>query len=239
MWINPNCDLVLSNIYEYDIVACHYHLLKNIGWDMSEIPYDDKITRNIKIGILQKNNPKLINYLLDSTEGVIQYYLDKNKISSNEIVIRVRDGLFLKTQLKDNTSSLPVEFRGMISKFIITLDRRKYLYIKSDGTVKVKGISNRPLDTSFYDLFKTLNFMNKKELIRGIENIRTLINRSNNIKWFTFSNDKSYHIPIIGVGNIEVSKSGLNYIDDSEVDKKIIWEEYIWPFVQPILLYCN
>ena len=59
------------------------------------------------------------------------------------------------------------------------------------------------------------------------------------MKWFAFTGNNTFQIPIIGIGNIEVSKSGLNYIDPSEIDKKIIWEEYIWPFVQPILLYCN
>jgi hypothetical protein len=239
MWINPNCNLVLSNVFEYDIIACHWELLQNIGWDMSNIPYNDKTIRNIKIGLLQKNNPKLAHYLLDNTEGIIQYYLDKNNVKLDDIVIRVRDGLFLKTCLKDNTSTLPIEFRGVISKFIITLDRKKYLYLRSTGDIHVKGIANKPIDTSFYDLFKTLNFMNKTDLIRGLENIRLKIYQSENVKWFTFNNNNNFQIPIIGIGNIEVSKSGLNYIDHAEIDKKIIWEEYIWPFVQPILLYCN
>lgn len=234
-----NHNLIISDVYEYDIVACHYYLLKNIGWDLSSIPFENKIERNIQIGLLQKDNPKLARYLLENTEGIIQYYIEQNNLTSNDIILRVRDGIYTTVLLRDNTSSLNLELRGMISKMIMTLDRKKYMMIKSSGEVSVKGIPNKPIDNSFYDLFRNLNFSNKTSLVRGIENLRQFIFKSKNVKWFVFKSEDSYIVPIIGVGEIKVLKSGLENIDVDEINKKVIWEEYVWPFIQPILIYCE
>jgi len=239
MQINKTCDLVLTDVFEYDIQSCHYNLLTNIGWDLSQIPKDDKKERNIAIGKAQIGNPRLAKYLLEQTIGIVQYYVDKNHVKEEDIVVRLRDGIFLKIKLKDNTSSLPIDFKDVYSKMIITMDRKMFLLIGSKGIVKVKGVANKPLDISFYELFRNLNFSSKKALTQQLEFIRQKILTSKNINWFVFTRGDDYVVPIKGVGEIKVSKSGVGYLDDDEIDKGIIWEEYVWPFVQPILLYCR
>lgn len=240
MQINKNCDLVLTDVFEYDIASCHYNLLTNIGWDVSQIPLDDKKQRNIAIGKLQIGNPRIAKYLLEQTLGIVQYYVDKNNVKEDDIIIRLRDGIFLRTKLKDNTSSLPIEFKDIYSKMIITIDRKYFLLIGSKGQVKVKGVPNKPIDTTFYNLFRNLNYSNKKSLTQGLEYIRQAIFKSNNVDWFTFKkNDDEYYVPIRGIGEIKVAKAGVRYLDEEEIDKSIVWENYVWPFCQSILLYCK
>jgi len=239
MQINRSCDLVLTDIFEYDIRSCHYNLLNNVGWDMSQIPQDDKQARNIAIGKIQIGNPRLAKYLLEQTLGIVQYYIDKNNVKEDDIIVRLRDGVFLKCKLKDTSSSQPIEFKDIYSKMIISIDRKYFLLIGSDGNVKVKGVPNKPIDTSFFTLFRNLNFSNKRSLTSGLESMRQVILKSDNIDWFTFKKGDEYFVPLRGIGEIKIAKTGAKYLDDDEIDKNIIWEHYVWPFCQSILLYCK
>ncbi len=239
MDINKSANLVMRELYEYDVKACVYTLLQNIRWDLSDIPYEDKEQRNIKIGLLQKQNPRIARYLLENTNGIVQYYIDKNSVKDEEIVVRQRDGLILTRPLEDTTSSMPLEYRSFISMMIITMDRKWFMLIKSNGDVSVKGVPNKPVDTGFYNMFRNLGFGNKKTLASGMEKMRRSLFNSSKSRWFAFEKDNEFQIPIKGMGIVKVSKSGVLHLDPEEIDKHIIWDKYIWPFCQPLLLYCE
>ena len=175
MKINDNCNLVLSSLYEYDFAACGYNILKSIGWNLSKIDFNNKEKRNIQIGLLQRDNPSMARFILESTVKLVNHYLKINNIQSSELIVQTRDGFILSRPLKIIDSSMPIDFRSVISKMIISANRKSYLLINTDGKVIVKGIKNRPINSYFYDLFKQLDFSNKTELLLGIERIRRVL----------------------------------------------------------------
>ena len=79
MQLNENLNLILKDIFLYDIEACHYTIMKNLGYDMSKIPYENKLERNTQIGKMMRENPRLTSILRKTTESTIDEYILKNK----------------------------------------------------------------------------------------------------------------------------------------------------------------
>ena len=237
MLINKSLKPFLSDLYEYDFSACFYSILKNIGYDVSNIDSVNKVSRNIQIGILQKNNPLLSSFLHSSTAALIDYYLDVNQVDFGNVVWRQKDGIILTAPLKDTNSTLPIEFRGHISKLISSLKKDKILILYDSGKVTPKGILNKTIDMSFYDLFAKLNFSDRNSLIYGLEDIRKKIFESDNINWFARKIDDSYYLPIIGQGTLKFHRSSLQTIQCKDIDKTILWDSYVWPFCQTLMAF--
>jgi len=223
MEISNTCNLVLTTLFSYDFSACAYNILKSIGWDISNINFNNKEERNIQIGLLQRDNPRLATFLLSSITNLVNHYFTINDVKKDNLIIRARDGFIINKKIKIIDDTMPIDLRSIISKMVISTDRKKYLAIHNNGLVEVKGIKNKTIDVSFYNLFKNLEFSTKRSLLLGLEKMRQTILNSDNILWFTIKEGDNYNIPIIG----------------SEVDKYFLWEEYIWPFARSILIHCN
>ena len=207
---------------------------------MSNINFEDKKIRNIQLGLLQKDNPKLSKYLIDSVNDLVNSYFSLNNIQYDDVILRARDGFFITKKLEKTNHTMPIDFRGIVSKLIISADRCKYLAIYSNSNVEIKGISKKIVDCSFYNLFRNLNFGTKKGLLLGLENMRKSILNSENIMWFSGKGEGDiYHVPIINEGLLRLSRSAISMIDSSEVDKQFLWEEYVWPFAKSILIHCH
>ena len=158
MKINNKCPLVLTNLYFYDFKSCFPNLLKNINYEFEGIDLDNKLERNIHIGTIQKDNEELQSYLNNTTELLLQHYLDINDISEDEIIISQRDGFIIKNQLKITDDFMKLDLREMIDVLIITPDRKKFIYF-NDKEVIIKGVSHMydKLYTA-YNLFKRFCF---------------------------------------------------------------------------------
>ena len=240
MVISSNCNYIISSLFSYDFTSCSYNILKSIGWDLSKIDKENKIKRNIQIGLLQRDNPRLTEFILNSIDDLVNSYFDINKIKNEDVIIRARDGFIITKSLSIIDSTMPIDLRGTISKMVISYDRTKYLAIHTDGKVEVKGIRSKTLDSSFYILFRNLNFSTKRGLLIGIERLRQSILKSDRVKWFVREQeDKSYLVPIIGSGLLKLNKSSLRLVDTDEIDKQFLWDEYIWPFARSILIHCQ
>jgi hypothetical protein len=219
------------------MVSCYYNLLLKIGYDLKDFDVASKQKRNEFIGRLQKNNQKLSNYLISTTNNLIEYYIRINNIWPDNIIYRQRDGLILNKPLTITTSSISLPLRHLISVFIIDVDRSKYLSIRHNGEVVVKGIKNKPQDTSFYNLFKNINFQNKSCLLEQIEYIRQSFLKSTQKGWFTTPAESDrFKIRIVGGTEIIISKSGILAINPDDIDKQYYWKTYVWPFCQSTLL---
>lgn len=237
MEIKKNIPFILSDLYEYDFSACAYNILKNVGWDTSNIPFDDKLQRNIQIGLIQRNNQNLSAFMTKTIDQLVDHYLNTNNADA---IVRAKDGFITNKKLKLLDDTMPLTFRNLISKIIFDINRSYYLAILTNGEVIVKGMRDRPIDVSFYKLFRNLNFTNNKSLLDGLENMRKIIYESDNIKWFTRQIDETtIEIPILNEGILKINKSFLPNVDDAEVDKSFIWDEFIWPFAQAILIHCS
>jgi len=239
MLISKTSNLVLSSLYSYDFSKCSYSILESIGWDLGNINKEDKNLRNIQIGLMQKD-PTLSRFILSQTNRLVDNYLTINSIGEEDIIIRARDGFISKKILKNTKQTMEIDLRGIISKMIITPERDKYLAIYNNGCVEIKGIKDKTMDLTFYNLLKNLNFSTKKGLLLGLENIRKVILSSDNILWFSRLDEKGMlNVPIIGEGILKINKSSVSLIDPDEVDKSFIWDEYLWPFARSILIHCH
>ena len=117
MNINKTCRLFLNNVYSYDISSCHYNILKSLNQDVSKIEKNDKLKRNIQIGLLMRDNPKLTTTIRSITESLIDEYILRNKISNDDILIKQYDGFMSLKPLRVTTDQyLPIELQSKSSK---------------------------------------------------------------------------------------------------------------------------
>lgn len=233
-----NENLALSNLFQYDFSACYYNILKNTGFDVSTLPFEDKKKRNILIGYLQKNNKSLANYLSSSVENLVDFYLEQNNISFEDIILRQKDGLVLKKPMEKTNITMPINFVGVISKLIFTVDRNRWLILYDNGTCVTKGFSNLPIDTDFFNLFKNLDYSNSRNLSIGMERIRQIIHNTDNKHWFFTEDDDGYIVPIKNMGLMKFRKTAAENIDPSELDRSHLWIEFVWPLCRSLLIYC-
>ena len=212
-------------------------ILQNSGWDVSSLEVEDKVKRNIQIGYLQKNNPRLSKYLHEETNRIINYYLTSNGIDRSELITLQKDGFISQKKITHNKTSIPIDFKYGILRIIINLDRSAFLIIKDNNEVEVKGVRDKPIGIDFYNLFRFIDFNSAKAVVRSIENMRKVVFSSENIEWFSKMDENgAYVIPIKDQGIIKLNSSVLDVIDIEDIDRSILWEEYIWPFCRPIIL---
>lgn len=238
--VNSKCPLVLSNCFEYDFSSCFYSILKGIGWDLSQIDALDKKSRNMQIGYIQRENPRVAEYLQGTVTRLIDHYLRENGVDETEVILRQKDGITLTRRLAHNNTTMTLELRGIISKLIIDVTRRRWLIIYADGTVVVKGITRKVKNMDFFNMFRGLDYSNKASLVSGLERIRQKIFSTPDISWFLQEEDDgAFSVPITGVGFITISRSSVSSISPGDIDRQFLWEEYIWPFGESILIHCS
>lgn len=237
-------DLVYSNLYEYDFTSCGYNILKNMGWDVSKIEYNNKIKRNIQIGYLLRDNSTLNDYMQKAMNDLIDIYLRENNILEEDIILRQKDGMVISKRLEKKDVTMPIDFRGLISKLIFTVDRKSWIIIYYDDSnskdVVVKGLRDKTIDTSFFNHFKYLNYTNINALISGLESLRNVILTSDNKLWFCKEDGNgNYLVPIIGQGLMKMNKSAISFLSSDDIDKSFVWSDYVWPYVRSLLIYCT
>lgn len=238
--MNVPSSLVYSDVYEYDFSACSYNILKNLGWNTTAINPTNKEKRNIQIGYLQRDNPRLADYIQSSMEQLIDFYLEINELSKSDVLLRQKDGIITTKRLDKIDETMPLEFRGIISKLIFTLDRKQWLILYQNGMVSVKGIRDKPCDVSFYSYFQNLDFTSTQNLINGIESFRRKIYTGTTIMWYCKEfDDEHIVVPIVGEGLIKLRKSIVMTLSSNDIEKTFLWNEYIWPFIRSILIHVN
>jgi len=238
MNINNNCRLFLNNVYSYDISSCHYNILKNLNLDISNIEKENKLTRNIQIGKMMRDNPKLTSILRSTTNSLIDEYILRNKISLDNIIVRQYDGFMSTKPLAIVTDQyLPIELREIYSVFIISLDRTKF--IASDGNkITIKGIAYRydEID-NFYKKILSINYMIKDSIFKSLQNIKDVILNSSNGKLYAIPiGENKYNIFLKQYGQFEIGETLINIIDTDEIDKERYFDYYFQPFFDSITI---
>lgn len=238
--LNQTCALILQNLFEYDFSSCYYEILKSVGWDLSNVDEKNKKSRNLSIGYIQRENPRIAEYLQGTVDKLIDHYIRENHIKEEEIILRQKDSITVTKSLSITNSTLSLDLRGVISKLIIDSERKKWLIIYTGGEVIAKGFLKKTRDMSFLNLFRNLDFSNKINLISGLERIRQKIYSEENINWFLQEDENdSFSIPITDIGFIKINKSAINSISIKDIDREFLWKEYIWPFAESILIHCQ
>ena len=236
--INDKCPLVLSDLYEYDFNMCGYRILTNLGWDMSGVDKDNKVQRNIQIGCILRDNPDLSNAFHITMQDVLNHYIQINKIEPENIILSNKDGLILNKKMKILNSTMPIDFRGLISKMIITVTRRGYLIIYINSNVIVKGLLKKPISYDVFSYFRNLNYTSKHMFAQSVELYRQKLYNGLIIKRFAIEEDDgTLSVPVKSGGFVKINKSVLHMIDSDEIDYGYIWEEFVWPYISPILIH--
>jgi len=236
MNINKNCKLFLRDVYLYDIGACHYTIMENLGFDLSKIDKENKEKRNTQIGLLMRDNPKLTTILRTTTNSLIDEYLLRNNISEDDLIIRQYDGIITKKSLRETTDQyIPLELRSIFQVMIISINRN--MYIANDGTsVVIKGVPHR-YDTmdEIYKEIVSINYMNKEAIFRSLQNIKNKILSSDNAFLYCIpTSEDKYAVFFKQYGQLEVSKSMARIMDTEDIDKKYYFNYYIEPFTKSI-----
>jgi len=238
MKINPNLNLIMKDLYLYDIEACHYNIMKQLGLDISELNENDKTERNIKIGQMMRKNPRLTSVLRNTTSSIIDEYIRRNKVQDDEIVIRQYDGLILNRGLQEtNIGNIPLNKRKFYQIFICSIDRSKYISLDNAFKTSVKGVPFRyPHIDAIYEKICKLNFGKKGAIFRGLQIIKDNFLNSNDSKLFgvPLKNGK-FNIFLTRYGEMQVSEQTLKIMDTDDIDKQRYFDFYIIPFTKSIV----
>ena len=235
MNINQTCPLVLQDLYFYDIKSCYYQLSEAANFNLEGIDKDNKVERNIALGMEQIDNPNFQKYLQETSESIIDYYLFENRLSVDEIILKQRDGFIITRLLDDNSSVMKIDFREHVNWFIMTPDRTKYMTISDDIGVTVKGMPNQYTGIQkMYDKFKDLNFYNKKGLFRQLKSLKDGFFTSEDMDVFTIVKDGKKLIISRRHGLLEI-KPGLAF-SGRTVDKQKYYDLYLREFIDSLIL---
>lgn len=227
--------LFYNEIYVYDISSCHYQILSNFGYDISEIEKDNKLQRNIKIGLMMKENPKLIDLLRGTTERTISEIILSNDIKDNEILLRQYDGIIITRMIKNLNVGLDISLRNTFNPMILSIDKASYISFDGINTI-VKGLSNMYDGViPYYRKLLKLNFMNKTSIFKGLNKIKKEFLESIEIKDFLIEDKKSKYIFLKDFGKIDITDNMISVIDVDDIDKIIYLEHYLVPFIKSIV----
>jgi hypothetical protein len=207
--------------------------MEGIGWDFSDVDLSDKKSRNIQIGISQRDNKDLSSFLIESITSFIDYYVSMNNLTQDDIIVTQRDGFITRKKLVITDELMKLDFRGIIDFLIISTDRKKYLAIRDDS-VEVKGISNVYNELFIiYNKFKNLNFFNKKILFSQLDSIKQTVFNIQEKKFFMIPFNDEVVVQSIGGPRII---SGENAFSIKDIDKIKYYNHYFREFLESIYL---
>lgn len=240
MKLSDSSPLFMSEVYDYDIPSCHYQILKNINYDLSDIPEHDKETRNIKIGLIMRDNPDLAKYLRETTISTIDEYLKINEIKESDIILRQYDGILLRKPMVNlNSLELEIILKNYYNKFLISIQRDMYI-AKSDTQNVFKGIPNLYNEMEkFLNKILEINYANICSIALSLKNLKQEF-FNGNIKLFFIPFKKNrFKVFMKELGPIEVGETiiKLEMMELKQIDIEKYFDTYISPFFQSIVYY--
>ena len=169
---------VLTSCYEYDIKKANISILLNLGLISPELYrefYDmpDKATREIKIGLMLRDNPEMNKALSNGFKEYRRQLFEANDILPEEVIAIKKDAIFVTRPLK-YTKFGYVHFinKGEYSMFY-RLNNLEIWYGENDingSYIQIKGIKNSLLNT-YECAFINLLMMVFKPMSRGYADV--------------------------------------------------------------------
>lgn len=232
--INQTCPLLLKDVYSYDIQAAYPSILSKQNYNFKDINLNDKTERSIFLGKQQIDNSNLSEFLTESVNSLVRYYLQENNVSEEETITIQKDGFIITKMLNITDEFITMQFREMIDFLIITPDRKKFLYSSNDK-ITVKGISFYYSELNkIYQMFSCLNFYEKSMLFGQMENIKNQVLQSDDKSLFLIPKDEKSFIVSTYKGNIEIKDPDM--ISLSDINKNQYFDHFFKEFLQSIFL---
>lgn len=232
--INENCELILRDLYYYDVVSAFPTIMQSQHYDFKDVDLKNKEERNIFIGKEQRDNKYLSSFLNESISSLVDYYLTINKISDDNIIYRQKDGFILRQPLAISNQFIEMKLRSILTIMIITPDRQKMLYFDEFGELSVRGVRYyyKRLDEIFKMLYQ-LNFYKPKELFEQLSYIKNKIINNSDISFYGIEEDSKYTFM---TKNGTITVRNLDFIDPDVVDRHKYFNAYFKPFFDSIFL---
>ena len=230
-------------IREYDMRQSNISVLKYKGIiNDEEFNYYSnlpKIERQIKIGLMQKENPELAKTITDTMKELRNTFIKENNLNESNVISIKNDALFILPPFPNKTIiSNDVEFRVKNTYTSYYLFNRDfpgpkiecYYYLNrlaDDEILDVKGISDKVLplhENHFIDLLKTVFYSAesepREETIRLLSTIyENYITRKMDIEYYReFNAESKYRLQVGGLYYTAdfMDKKDIAYIDITE-----------------------
>jgi hypothetical protein len=199
---------VQSSIYEYDIRKANISILLKYG-AISKETYNeflvmDKKERQIKIGLMQRENPKLKQVLETGFEEARKLLIESNSIELDEIISIKKDALFITRPLHQ-TSFSPIEFvlKNRYDIFLKTECPKLEFFFGVDNEesiLDVKGVKDEALpihyDTWVTFLCNLFGYLLNNDIDSAIKYLSSIsksyINRLLPVEWYREFNSQSH-----------------------------------------------
>jgi len=239
MKINNQCSLYLNDVYNYDIRACHYSIMKNYGLDLHGIDGSNKAERNILIGKMMQTNPRLTSFLRNTTSAIVYEFISECKIKEEDLLMIQYDGIIVKKILRKISSDImTLELRAHFQTLIMSINRNSYIaYDVTNNKAVIKGVSHRykKMDEILGKLVK-IEFQRKRGLFRQLQKIKDNFMTSTDIHLFCIPlSDDKYSVFLKGYGELEIAKQTIKIMDPNDIDKHRYFDFYLRPFTQSIV----
>jgi hypothetical protein len=227
----------LSDVYSYDISACHYRILESMGFNVSVLDKDNKEKRNIAIGKIMGENQVISSMLRTTTESLISEYIKRNGLEEDDILIRQYDGFLTKKLLYETDKYLPLQLKETFQKMIVSINKDKYIATNEKSTI-VKGVANNysGIEIFFKELLD-INFVSKNEIFNCLKKIKDGFSNCKDVNVFSIPYDETFNMVIFKTyGQIKVSKQVSKMIEHNDIDKQKYYDIYLKEFVQGIII---
>lgn len=236
-------NLIIRDVFSYDIAACHYNLLEKFGYDMSGIDKTDKVERNIQIGKIMRDNETIKTRLRETTNKIIDDYISFNELSDEDIIIRQYDGLITTKRLTEKERSvLPIVLQNRYDIFLISIDRGKYIAFDNlRRKIKVKGVPSLydGIKKYYEKLIRIVDIETKSRVLDNLEQLKQAFYKETDLNVFAIpdkSNEDEVGIIFKSFGEIAVKKNTLYYMSEDEIDKDFYYDFYLHYFIQSVIL---
>lgn len=234
---------IFKNVYSYDIPSCHYNILKNSGYDISDIPIENKLERNTHIGMLMRDDKNLSKFLRSTTKKIIDFYIENNFLKQSDIILRQYDGFYTNKYLNLNIKNdLPakLELKNLFDIFIFSINKKMYIAVDyTKNEYLIKGVPfNYDEMKHIYKKILNLNFLNLKSIFNTLDKIKYNILNSEKVNLYAIQIDRNeYKIFFKDMGEIILPRKSLKLVDLNEVDREKYFQLYIEPFFKSIVYH--
>ena len=234
--INQDCSLILKDLYSYDIKSAYSSILSKQHYDFKDVNLENKTERSIFIGKEQIGNIDLSEFLIESVDSLIKFYLQENSIGDEDIITIQRDGCIIKKMLNNDDEFIKLELRDLIDFLILAPDRKKFLYL-ANGKIVIKGLAHYydELD-SIYQKFANFTFYDKSILFEQMDDIKQEILMTENKKLFLIPREENSFVVLTNNGDIQIKDP--DFVSLSSINRIKYYNHYFADFLRSIYLEC-
>lgn len=237
--------LIATKISEYDIRKANISVLYSEGAISKEyykfLYTADRMTRQIEIGYMIRNNPEIQKILTDGIAKYRKLFFESNGIDDTDILSIKNDAVFVMKKTPSITKFGNVEFvnKNTYSSFIKI--NKKEVYFRSnvltgEMNIDIKGISDLKLqyhqDYMLTVIADVMYYIETGNIKSGIDYIRDFYNayiqRKINVGYYRNFDDESNFIIKAGVGIYSMEYCNTSMINalDISCNLRIIQELY-------------